>query len=114
MSNITIKIVEVEQSTMRLLVKAASDKSLYSVDDYDPVAFQLTDITLDTPEKFINAIKNDVSYVVSLRDAAEQVIKNIDIESWAGYTRVVEATPIVESAQPDQIIPSLSNPEVTL
>lgn len=114
MSHVTIKIVEVEQSTMRLLVKAASDRSLKSVDEYDAVAFHLTDPNLDTPEKFINAIKDDVGYMVNLRDASEQVIDNVNIEDWAGYTRVVEATPLVDPVQEGQTIPAQSSPEVTL
>lgn len=114
MSNITIKIVEVEQSTMRLLVKAASERSLRPVDDYDAVAFHLTNPNLDTPEKFINAIKDDVAFMVNLRDASEQVIDNVNIEDWAGYTKVVESAPLVDPVQEGQTIPAQSSPEVTL
>ena len=114
MSNITIKILEVEQSTLTLLIKAASDKSLKSVDEYDAVAFHITDPALDTPEKFINAIKNQVGYYVRLRDASESVIDTIDVTAWYGYVATVDADEVVDPALDSQTIAAQSSPEVEI
>lgn len=114
MSNINIKIIEVDPSTLTILVKYASDTSAKSVDEYDPIAFRLTDPTITTPEAFIESIRADLTYLVAARDIAESTLSTVDITSWYGYSATVNAVAIVDPAAVNQQVAGLANPEVEL
>lgn len=112
MSKINIKIVNVDPASHTLLVKYASDNSAKSIDDYDAVVFQLTDSTVLSPEQFIESIKSQISYHVTMRDAVESLSGTIDIATWNGFATVVESTPLVASAP--AVIDALATPEIVL
>ena len=86
MSKINIKIVDVDQSTQVVLVKYASESSRKNIDDYDALAFQLSNYNTKTPEEFIEAIRPQVTQYVQQRDALENVDRHIDLSAWNGHT----------------------------
>ena len=99
MSNITIKIVEVDQSTQTVLVKYASETSLNPIDDYPAIAFQLTNYNIKTPEEFIEAIRPQITQYVQQRDLSENVDNHVDLSGWNGHS--AEVVPhIVEPIEP--------------
>jgi hypothetical protein len=106
MSNITIKIVEVDQSTQTVLVKYASKNSLNPIDDYPAIAFQLTNYDTKTPEEFIEAIRPQITQYVQQRDLSENVDNHVDLSGWNGHS--AEVVPhIVEPIQP--AVPAIGN-----
>lgn len=99
MSNINIKIVEVDQSTQTVLVKYASETSLNPIDDYPAIAFQLSNYDTKTPEEFIEAIRPQITLYVQQRDLSENVDNHVDLSGWNGHS--AEVVPhIVEPIQP--------------
>lgn len=120
MSKISIKIVEVDQATQTISVKYASENSKKSIDDYDAVAFQLTNFGSKTPEEFIEAIRPQITQYVQQRDSTENS-DTVDISSWHGHTakvdpHVVEPKLIATAVPvlPTQQIPAQISPEVIL
>ena len=112
MSNIKIKIVEVDQATHTVLVKYCSDNSKQPIDDYPAVAFQTTNFNVTTRDEFIEAIRPQISLYVQQRDLAENPPTPLDISSWNGHEVEVPATEL-PTPQP-QPIEGLANPEVIL
>lgn len=90
MSNINIKIVEVDQATQTVLVKYTSEASLKPIDEYDAIAFQLTNYNAKTPEEFIKAIRPQITLYVQQRDLLENVDNHIDLSSWSGHSAEIE------------------------
>ena len=117
MSKISIKIVEVDQSTQTISVKYASENSLKSLDDYPAVAFQLTNFRAKTPEEFIEAIRPQITQYVQQRDALETPKEHVDISGWNGLAVEVNAH-VFELPEPATPAPApiaaLENPEVIL
>lgn len=120
MSKISIKIVEVDQTTQTILVKYSSENSKKSIDEYPAVAFQLTNFGSKTPEEFIDAIRPQITQYVQQRDSAENP-PNIDISSWQGHIAQVEAhvnesviSALAAPVLPNQQIPAQISPEVIL
>jgi hypothetical protein len=106
MSNITIKIVEVDQSTQTVLVKYASETSLNPIDDYPAIAFQLTNYDTKTPKEFIEAIRPQITQYVQQRDLSENIDNHVDLSGWNGHS--AEVVPhIVETIQP--AVPAIGN-----
>lgn len=112
MSKISIKIVDVHQDSNSVIVKFASENSAKPIDEYDGLAFQLTNFTSTNPEDFIKEITPYLSRLVAARDKSEQPRDNIELASWNGFTTTAD-TP-VDFAAPDQELPGLFNPEVVL
>ncbi len=117
MSKILIKIVEVDQATRTILVKYASETSKKSIDDYDAVAFQLTNFGSRTPEEFIEAIRPQITQYVQQRDLLESPQEHVDLSAWNGLSVEIDAhvfelpEPASPAAPP---IDALANPEVIL
>ncbi len=117
MSKISIKIVEVDQATQTILVKYASETSKKSIDDYDAVAFQLTNFGSRTPEEFIEAIRPQITQYVQQRDLLESPQEHVDLSAWNGLSVEIDAhvfelpEPASPAAPP---INALVNPEVIL
>lgn len=117
MSKISIKIVEVDQATQTILVKYASETSKKSIDDYDAVAFQLTNFGSRTPEEFIEAIRPQITQYVRQRDLLESPQEHVDLSAWNGLSVEIDAhvfelpEPASPAAPP---IDALANPEVIL
>jgi len=91
MSQLTIKIVDVDLSTQSVIVKCVSEHSQKSIDDYDGLAFQVPNYEAVSPEQFIDLIRTQLSQMVKNRDASENRTGTIDIASWNGYTATVES-----------------------
>lgn len=117
MSKISIKIVEVDQATQTILVKYASETSKKSIDDYDAVAFQLTNFGSKTPEEFIEAIRPQITQYVQQRDLLESPKEHIDLSAWNGLSIEIDAY-VFELPEPADAaappIDALANPEVIL
>lgn len=117
MSKISIKIVEVDQATQTILVKYVSETSKKSIDDYDAVAFQLTNFGSKTPEEFINAIRPQITQYVHQRDLLESKQDHIDLTEWNGLSLEIDEH-VFELAEPASPAPppvyALANPEVIL
>lgn len=92
MSQITIKIVEVDPSTHSVVVKFVSENSKKSIDEYDGLAFQVPNYESVTPEQFIKEIKVQVSNIVKNRDAVESRTGIVDISDWNGYTTTIDGS----------------------
>lgn len=114
MSKINIKIVEVDQATHSVLVKYASEDSKKSIDEYPPVAFQVTNYNVTTPADFIEAIRPQVSLYVYQRDQAENPPAPVNLSGWNGHTAQVDSYTPVDPAQESQLIPAQVSAEVTL
>lgn len=112
MSKINIKIVEVDQGSHTVLVKYASEKSKKAIDEYQPVAFQVTNYNVTTPAEFIEAIRPQVSLYVWQRDLQESPAQTIDLSGWNGHDVQVDAFELPTPAAPP--VEALANPEVTL
>jgi hypothetical protein len=111
MNKLYVKIISVEPS---ILVRFASDKSKKPIDDYPPMLFGIPDITITTPEAFVESIRPQLEQYVQARDATESA-QPIDVSSWIGYSTSVDmqinfADPVLES----QIIAAQAVPEVVL
>jgi len=91
LSQITIKIVEVDLPTQSVVVKFASEHSKKSIDEYDGLSFHVPHYDSVTPEQFIDLIKPQVSQIVKDRDASESRSGTVDISAWNGYTATVES-----------------------
>lgn len=117
MSKISIKIVEVDQTTQTIAVKYASETSKKSIDEYPAVAFQLTNFGSKTPEEFIEAIRPQITQYVQQRDALESPQEHVDLTAWNGLTVEVDAH-VFELPEPAEPAPApfaaLENPEVVL
>lgn len=114
MSNILIKIVEIHQPTNSVIVKFASDSSTRPIDDYDGLAFQLSNLSSTTPADFIKEVSPYLSYVVAERDRSEKPKENIELSSWVGFSGSVPMLAQVAPATAEQLLPGLVAPEVTL
>lgn len=112
MSNIKIKIVEIDQDSHTVLVKYSSDNSKKSIDDYPAVAFQTTNYNVKNLEEFIEAIRPQISMYVQQRDLAENPPTPLDMSNWSGHVATVVATEL-PTLQP-QPVEGLANPEVIL
>jgi hypothetical protein len=117
MSKISIKIVEVDQTTQTIAVKYASETSKKSIDEYPAVAFQLTNFGSKTPEEFIEAIRSQITQYVQQRDALETPEEHVDLTAWNGLAVEVDAH-VFELPEPAEPAPApfaaLENPEVVL
>jgi hypothetical protein len=117
MSKISIKIVEVDQTTQTIAVKYASETSKKSIDEYPAVAFQLTNFGSKTPEEFIEAIRPQITQYVQQRDALETPEEHVDLTAWNGLAVEVDAH-VFELPEPAEPAPApfaaLENPEVVL
>jgi hypothetical protein len=117
MSKISIKIVEVDQATQTISVKYASENSKKSIDDYDAVAFQLTNFGSKTPEDFIEAIRPQITQYVQQRDLLETPEEHVDLTAWNGIAVEIDAH-VFELPEPAAPAPApfaaLANPEVIL
>lgn len=100
MSQITIKIVEVDLSTYSVVVKFVSENSKKSIDEYDGLSFRVPNYESVSPEQFIDLIKSQVSQVVKDRDLSELRTGKVDISAWSGYTATVESVEVPEMADP--------------
>jgi hypothetical protein len=118
MSQLTIKIVDVDLSTQSVIVKCVSEHSQKSIDDYDGLAFQVPNYDAINPEQFIDLIRTQLSQIVKNRDAVENRTGTVDIASWNGYTATVESveidTAIADPFLDGQAVGGLANPEVIL
>jgi hypothetical protein len=116
MSKISIKIVEVDQSTRSIVLKFATEHSAKPLDEYDGLAFTVANFGSLTPEEFIEKIRPQISEMVLARDAAEQLVDTLDVTEWAGYTTTIDAieVPQIDIALVAHLIPGLTNPEVIL
>lgn len=118
MSQIIIKIVEIDLSTQSVVVKFASENSKKSIDDYDGLSFHVPNYDAITPEQFIELLRPQISQLVQDRDSVESRTGKVDIESWIGYTTTVESVEVVNTLvdpyRPDQIVTALSDSEVIL
>jgi hypothetical protein len=112
MSKISIKIVDIHQPSNSVIVKFASENSAKPIDEYDGIAFQLTNFSSNNPEDFIKEITPYLSRLVAARDKSEQPRADIELASWTGFA-VTTDTPVDFSAA-DQELPGLFNPEVVL
>jgi hypothetical protein len=116
MSKIKVKIVEIDQRTRSVVVKFASESSKKSIDEYDGLAFQVSNFTAVTPKDFIDGITTQISKLVAIRDSSENVVANLDLTEWANYATEIDAVEISEvaPAASAQIVQALANPEVVL
>ncbi len=114
MSNIKIKIVEVDQATHTVLVKYCSDNSKQPIDDYPAVAFQTTNFNVTTRDEFIEAIRPQISLYVQQRDLAESPPQPIDISGWNGHEVEVTATEIADPFLDGQELAMFVDPEVKI
>lgn len=112
MSNIKIKIVEIDQDSHTVLVKYRSDNSKKSIDDYPAVAFQTTNYNVKNLDEFIEAVRPQISLYVQQRDLSESPPQPIDISGWNGHEVEVTATEL-PTLQPEPV-EGLANPEVKL
>lgn len=112
MSKISIKIVDVHQPSNSVIVKFASENSAKPIDEYDGLAFQLTNFASTNPEDFIKEITPYLGRLVAARDKSEQPRAEIELSSWNGYATTADTS--VDFASPDQELPGLFNPEVVL
>jgi hypothetical protein len=112
MSNIKIKIVEIDQDSHTVLVKYSSDNSKKSIDDYPAVAFQTTNYNVKNLDEFIEAVRPQISLYVQQRDLSESPPQPIDISGWNGHEVEVTATEL-PTLQPEPV-EGLANPEVKL
>lgn len=90
MGKISIKIVEVDQATQTIAVKYASENSKKSIDDYDAIAFQLSNYNTKTPEEFIEAIRPQITQYAQQRDLLENIDNHIDLSGWSGHSAEIE------------------------
>jgi hypothetical protein len=116
MSNINIKIVEVDQDTHTVLVKYSSENSKKSIDEYPAVAFQTTNFIVNNLEEFIEAIRPQISMYVQQRDLAENPPTPLDMSNWSGHVATVVATELSQPAPvlDNQLTPAQKSPEVIL
>ena len=117
MSNIKIKIVEIDQDSHTVLVKYSSDNSKKSIDDYPAVAFQTTNYNVKNLDEFIEAVRPQISLYVQQRDLAESPPQPIDISGWNGHEVEVTATELPEIADPfldGQEVAMFVDPEVKI
>lgn len=117
MSKISIKIVEIDQSTRSVVLKFASEHSRRPMEEYDGIAFTVANFNSLTPEEFIEAVRPQISSMVLARDQAEQLVDRLDVTAWNGYTAEIEAhvfdviTPAAPAVSP---INAFVNAEVIL
>ena len=113
--SINIKIVEIDQATQSVVVKYASENSEKNIDEYQGVAFQITNYNIKNLEEFVEAIRPQISLYVWQRDQAENPAEPIDISEWNGYSTEVERyVPPVDPVLDSQLIPAQVSAEVTL
>lgn len=112
MSKITIKIVEVDQESQTVVIKYASEDSKKSIDDYPPVAFQISNYGVSTPEEFIEKITPQVTYWLLDRDAKEKSTTNVNVSTWLGHEATVNSLPLPTPMAPP--IEGLADSEVIL
>ena len=91
MSKITIKIVEIDQRTQSSIVKFASEHSKKSIDEYDALAFNVSNYNSLTPEDFAKTILPQISRLVAIRDRSEVLVESLDLSSWHGFSTVVDS-----------------------
>ena len=109
MSNISIKIVDVDQSTQTVLVKYASESSLKPIDEYDALAFQLSNYNTKTPEEFIEAIRPQITRYVQQRDLLENADNHLDLSNWNGHSAEVAPHIIAPIELIDPAVPAIGN-----
>lgn len=97
MSKISIKIVDVDQSTQTVLVKYVSEASKKTIDEYDALAFQLSNFNTKTPEEFVEAIRPQITQYVQQRDLLENADNHLDLSSWHGHS--AEVDPIIDTTE---------------
>jgi hypothetical protein len=114
MSSINIKIDGFDVSSNTVLVKFASDISLLPIDEYSSTGFQILDPAVTTAEEFVQSIRTAVTYHVSVRDALESHVTNLDLESWLDYTTTITPATLVDPALTPQLVEGLNNPEVEI
>lgn len=116
MNKIFIKIVEVHQPSLSVVIKFASDSSAKPIDDYEGLAFTVPNFNSATPAEFIENIRGHLTKLVNLRDNSEKIVDTVDVSSWAGYTAEIEPVEglLVDPAQASQLVSGLFNSEVIL
>jgi hypothetical protein len=114
LSKISIKIVDIHQESNSVIVKFASEYSAKPLEEYDGLAFQLTNFSSATPEEFIKEITPYISGLVAVRDRGEQPIQLVDLTAWNGYVETVDSTVQIDPIIPEQQFIGLTTPEVTV
>lgn len=83
MAKINIIIVGTEGNSV--LVKYSSDKSKKDINDYEAVAFQPAEMGYDTPEEFLDGIRDHITFEALQRDKKEKRnFKRLNTSSWVG------------------------------
>ncbi len=122
MSDLSIKIVDIDQSTNAVLVKFASEYSKKSIDEYDAVAFNLANYNTSSPDTFLEAIKPAIISAVKHRDYLESNPIDVNTQAWVGHTATFTVSKnqiTVNLNQVDPVLdaqqtPSMINPEVVI
>jgi hypothetical protein len=114
MSSINIKIDGFDAPSNTILVKFASNLSLRPIDEYPSIGFRILDPAVTTAEQFVQSIRPEVTYHVTVRDALESHVNTLDLESWLDYTTTITPATLVDPAVTPQLVEGLTNPEVEL
>jgi hypothetical protein len=116
MSKIFIKIVEIHQPSQSVVIKFSSEYSAKTIDEYEGLAFTVSNFNSLTPSEFIENIRAHLTKLVIARDRAEKLVESLDVSSWLGYTTEFDAVepPSIDPTLTSQLLAGLSNPEVIL
>lgn len=116
MKKVFIKIVEAHQPSKSVVVKFASEHSIRPIDEYDGLAFTVTNFLSLNPQEFIDSIRHQIEKLVTERDRAEQATAEVDVTAWQGYSTTISIDDVneIDPEIQNQLIPGLINPEVIL
>lgn len=114
MDNITVKVIQVDQTNNMVVLKYVSNQSQLPIDEYDALAFQITRPDIKTLDDFIDSIKSQIAYNVYVRDLAESTLIDVDMSSWTDQIVEFNLEGIVTPQLDTQTTNGLTNPEVLL